>query len=63
MKQTTEKYVEFIRENHKDYGKGIMNGRAVADMLGISQGRVSQLIKSMREVPSESPQTMEQAAA
>lgn len=62
MKQKTQEYVQFIKENHKNHG-GKMNGSMVAKELGITQGRISQLIKSMREVPSESPQTMEQAAA
>lgn len=63
MKQKTQEYVQFIKENHKDFGQGLLSCPGCAMALGISQGRVSQLIKSMREVPSESPQTMEQSAA
>jgi DNA-binding transcriptional regulator YdaS (Cro superfamily) len=62
MKQKTQEYVQFIKENHKGFGGG-KSGAECAKEMGVSQGRVSQLIKSMREVPSESPQTMEQAAA
>ena len=62
MKPKTQEYVQFIKENHKSFG-GCKSGADCAKEMGVSQGRVSQLIKSMREVPSESTQTMEQAAA
>ena len=47
MNEKTLGYIEYIKNNHKDFG-GQMNGAAVAKYLGISQGRISQLIKEMR---------------
>ena len=47
MKQKTQEYVQFINENHRDFG-GKITGAMCAKELGISQGRVSQLIKVMK---------------
>lgn len=50
MKQKTQEYVQYIKDHHKEFGMGNMNSRAISDMLGISQGRVSQLLKEIRGV-------------
>lgn len=47
MKQKTQEYVQFIKENHKDFS-GHMPSVAVSRALGISQGRVSQLVKEIK---------------
>lgn len=48
MKPKTEQNVLFIKQNHKDFD-GKLNGAEVANALQISQGRVSQLLKEIKE--------------
>lgn len=62
MKPKTQEYVQFIKENHKDFG-GQMNGAAVAKGLGISQGRISQLLKEIKVAPTSEVATVEAAVA
>lgn len=47
MNEKTKQYVQFIKENHKSFG-GSKSGSECAKELGITQGRVSQLIKEMK---------------
>lgn len=49
MKQKTQEYVQFIKENHKDFG-GSKSGAECAKEMELSQGRVSQLLKEIRGV-------------
>ena len=61
MKSDTANYVQFISANHKYFGLGNMNGAECAKELGISQGRVSQLLKEIRGVSQ--PVNQEAAAS
>ena len=47
MKPKTQEYVQFIKENHKSFG-GSKSGAECAKEMELSQGRVSQLLKSIK---------------
>lgn len=49
MNEKTKTYVQFIKENHRRLlDSGGLSGAEISEQLGISQGRVSQLLKEIK---------------